>query len=67
MTKWEKQCGLIPATDRPAAETMAPVAGRGYAQPYANDGRGVYAIACLFSPETATISDWLMRQVAGKA
>ena len=67
MAKWEKQCGLIPATDRPAAETMAPVAGRGYAQPYANDGRGVYAIACSFSSETATISDWLMRQVAGKA
>lgn len=58
---------MIPATDRPAAETMAPVAGRGYAQPYANGGCGVYAIACLFSSETATISDWLMRQVAGKA
>lgn len=42
-------------------------AGRGYARPYANDGRGVYAIACSFSSETATISDWLMRQVAGKA
>lgn len=46
---------------------MAPVAGRGYAPPYANDERGVYAIACSFSSETATISDWLMRQVAGKA
>lgn len=46
---------------------MAPIAGRGYARPYANDGRGVYAIACSFSSETATISDWLMRQVAGKA
>ena len=58
---------MIPAADRPAAETMAPVAGRGYAQPYANDGSGVYAIAGSFSSETATISDWLMRQVAGKA
>lgn len=67
MAKWEKQYGLIPATDRPAAETMAPIAGRGYARPYANDGRGVYAIACSFSSETSTISDRLMRQVAGKA
>ena len=41
--------------------------GSNHAQPYANDGRGVYAIACSFSSETATISDWLMRQVAGKA
>lgn len=41
--------------------------GSNHAQPDANGGRGVYAIACSFSSETSTISDWLMRQVAGKA
>ncbi len=52
--------------DRPAAEAMAQIADRGYAQPYAHDGRGVYAIACSFSSETGTISDWLVRQVGSE-
>ena len=48
--------------DRPATEGMAQIADRGYAEPYAHDGRTVYAIACSFSSETGTISDWMVRQ-----
>lgn len=50
--------------DRPAAEGMAQIADRGYAEPYAHDSREVYAIACSFSSETGTISDWMVRQMA---
>jgi hypothetical protein len=49
--------------DRPAAEGMAQIADRGYAEPYAHDRREVYAIACSFSSETGTISDWLIKQI----
>ena len=48
--------------DRPAAEAMAQISDRGYAEPYAHDGRPVYAIACSFSSETGTISDWMVKQ-----
>lgn len=44
--------------DRPAAEAMQQIHDRGYAEPYAHDSREVYAIACSFSSETGTISDW---------
>ena len=50
--------------DRPAAEGMAQIADRGYAEPYAHGRREVFAIACSFSSETGTISDWLVRQMA---
>ena len=43
---------------------MAQIADRGYAEPYTHDSREVYAIACSFSSETGTISDWLVRQMA---
>lgn len=49
--------------DRPAAEAMAQIGDRGYADPYAHDGRPVYAIACSFSSETGTISDWMVKQI----
>ena len=49
--------------DRPAAEAMAQIADRGYAEPYAHDSRAVYAIACSFSSETGTISDWMVKQI----
>ena len=49
--------------DRPAAEAMAQISDRGYAEPYAHDGRPVYAIACSFSSETGTISDWMVKQI----
>lgn len=49
--------------DRPAAEAMAQIGDRGYAGPYAHDGRPVYAIACSFSSETGTISDWMVKQI----
>ena len=51
--------------DRPAAEAMAQIGDRGYADPYAHDGRPVYAIACSFSSETGTISDWMVKQLVG--
>lgn len=51
--------------DRPAAEAMAQISDRGYAEPYAHDGRPVYAIACSFSSETGTISDWMVKQMVG--
>ena len=51
--------------DRPAAEGMAQIADRGYAESYAHDGRPVYAIACSFSSETGTISDWMVKLMAG--
>lgn len=49
--------------DRPAAEAMAQIVDCGYAEPYAHDGRPVYAIACSFSSETGTISDWMVKQI----
>ena len=49
--------------DRPAAEAMTQIGDRGYADPYAHDGRPVYAIACSFSSETGTISDWMVKQI----
>ena len=49
--------------DRPAAEAMAQISDRGYAEPYAHDGRPVYAIACSFSSEAGTISDWMVKQI----
>ena len=51
--------------DRPAAEGMAQIVDCGYAEPYAHDGRPVYAIACSFSSETGTISDWMVKQLVG--
>lgn len=51
--------------DRPAAEAMAQIGDRGYADPYAHDGRPVYAIACSFSSEIGTISDWMVKQLVG--
>lgn len=51
--------------DRPAAEAMTQIGDRGYADPYAHDGRPVYAIACSFSSETGTISDWMVKQMVG--
>lgn len=51
--------------DHPAAEGMAQIGDRGYADPYAHDGRPVYTIACSFSSETGTISDWMVKQLVG--
>lgn len=51
--------------DRPAAEAMTQIGDRGYADPYVHDGRPVYAIACSFSSETGTISDWMVKQLVG--
>ena len=51
--------------DRPAAEGMAQIVDCGYAEPYAHDGRPVYAIACSFSSETGTIRDWMVKQLVG--
>ena len=51
--------------DHPAAEGMAQIVDCGYAEPYAHDGRPVYAIACSFSSETGTISDWMVKQMVG--
>jgi hypothetical protein len=51
--------------DHPAAEGMAQIVDCGYAEPYAHDGRPVYAIACSFSSETGTISDWMVKQLVG--
>ncbi len=51
--------------DHPAAEGMAQIVDCGYAEPYAHDGRPVYAIACSFSSATGTISDWMVKQLVG--
>lgn len=52
--------------DRPAAEGMSQIADRQYAAPYAHDSRTVYAIACSFSSETGTISDWMVKEEGEK-
>ena len=52
--------------DRPATEAMTQIADRGYADPYTHDSRTVYAIACSFSSETGTISDWQVKQIKGE-
>lgn len=47
--------------DRPAAETLAQIEEKGYAREYANDSRKVYKIACCFSSETGTVSEFEVR------
>lgn len=44
--------------DRPADEALAQIDAMGYAREYAADSRKVYKIACCFSSETGTISDF---------
>lgn len=45
--------------DHPASEAMAQINNKGYALEYANDKRSVFKIACSFSSETGTVSDWI--------
>ena len=44
--------------DRPADEALAQIDAMGYAREYADDRRKVYKIACCFSSETGTVSDF---------
>ena len=47
--------------DHPAAEALAQIDAKGYAEPYAHDPRKVYRIGCSFSSKTGRISDWEVR------
>lgn len=44
--------------DRPADEALNQIDEMGYAREYANDKRKVYKVACCFSSETGTVSDF---------
>ncbi len=44
--------------DRTADEALAQIDTMGYAREYADDRRKVYKIACCFSSETGTVSDF---------
>ena len=46
--------------DGTAAEAIAQINGRGYAQEYEADERPLYKIGCGFSSATGTISDWVV-------
>lgn len=48
--------------DRPATEALAQIEEKGYAREYANDNRKVYKIACCFSSETGTVSEFEVRE-----
>lgn len=48
--------------DRPAAEALAQIDGKGYAREYAADKRKVYKIACCLSSETGTVSEFEVRE-----
>ena len=47
--------------DHPAAEALAQIDEKGYAEPYAHDPRKVYRIGCSFSTETGRVADWEVR------
>lgn len=49
--------------DHPASEAMAQIDEKGYAREYATDKRRVFKIACSFSSETGTVSDWASEEV----
>ncbi len=44
--------------DGTAAEALAQINDKGYAQPYAADPRPLYRIGVSFSSETGTVADW---------
>ncbi len=44
--------------DKPASEAIAQIREKGYAKPYATDGRQVVLIGCTFSSTTGTVADW---------
>ena len=50
--------------DHPAAEALAQIEAKGYAEPYAHDPRKVYRIGCSFSSKTGRISDWAVAEEA---
>ena len=44
--------------DGNADEALEQIARKGYARPYAADGRKLYRIGAVFSSQTGTIADW---------
>ena len=44
--------------DHSAAEALQQIKAKGYAEPYAHDGRKVYLVGCSFSSETGRVADW---------
>lgn len=48
--------------DGTAAEALAQINDRGYAQPYAADPRKLYRIGISFSSETGTVEDWALEE-----
>ena len=50
--------------DHPAAEALAQIEAKGYAEPYAHDPRKVFRIGCSFSSKTGRVSDWAVAEEA---
>ena len=48
--------------DGTAAEALAQINEKGYAQPYAADPRKLYRIGVSFSSETGTVEDWAVEE-----
>ena len=44
--------------DHSADEALQQIKAKGYAEPYAHDGRKVYLVGCSFSSETGRVADW---------
>lgn len=45
--------------DKSAAEALAQINDRGYAEPYLKDGRRIVKVGVNFSPETRNIAEWV--------
>ena len=41
-----------------SSTTLLQIKAKGYAVPYAHDGRKVYLVGCSFSSETGRVADW---------
>ena len=48
--------------DGTAAEALAQIRERGYADPFAADSRTLYLIGAAFDSETRLLSDWEARE-----
>ena len=47
--------------DGTAGEAMQQIEEKGYAREYASDSRTIYKIGAVFSSETGTIEEWIIR------
>ena len=44
--------------DGTAAEALAQIEEKGYAEPFAPDSRALHLIGCAFNPKTRLLAEW---------